>query len=119
MPSYTGYLLETLVTLVAVCGLALVVLWGARRLGVGRPNGPIALVGHLPLDGRRAIYLVKVGERVFIVGVGEGGFAKLGEVPAQELPVIAAQGRQSFASVLARVLARRSTAEDAGSEGET
>jgi hypothetical protein len=57
--SYTGYLIETLVTLFAVCGLAFVVLWGARRLGAGRASGPIELQGHLPLDGRRAIYLIK------------------------------------------------------------
>ena len=66
-----------------MCALALVVLWGARRLGVGRPSGPIELCGHLPLDARRSIYLVRVGAQVFIVGVGEGGFTKLGELAGQ------------------------------------
>jgi flagellar biogenesis protein FliO len=102
-PSYTGYLIETLVTLLAVCTLAIAVLWGARRLGVGRPRGPIELRGHLPLDGRRSIYLVKVGDQVFVVGVGEGGFTKLGEFPADELPVPAAPRGSSFADVLARI----------------
>jgi flagellar protein FliO/FliZ len=118
VPSYTGYLLETLVTLLAVCGLALVVLWGARRLGMGRPNGPIELVGHLPLDGRRAIYLVKVGGRIFIVGVGEGGFAKLGELHADELPAVASPSGATFASVLARVLAKRGASQEVRSEGD-
>ena len=118
MPSYTGYLIETLVTLLAVCALALVVLWGARRLGIGRASGPIALLGHLPLDGRRAVYLVKVGSRVFIVGVGEGGFARLGEVPADELPAVEPLGGPSFASVLARTLAKRKAAGEAHPEGE-
>ena len=118
MPSYTGYLLETLVTLLAVCGLALVVLWGARRLGIGRPNGPIELVGHLPLDGRRAIYLVKVGVRVFIVGTGDGGFSKLGELQADDLPAVEPSGGSSFANVLARALTKRGTTDDAHSEGE-
>lgn len=119
MPSYTGYLIETLVTLLAVCLLALVVLWGARRLGVGRPHGPIELLGHLSLDARRAVYLIKVGGRVFIVGVGEGGFAKLGELAADELPAVAPAAGLSFANVLARVLARRGAApNDVGSEGE-
>lgn len=106
MSSYASYLLETFVTLVAVCALAFVVLWGARRLGIGRPSGPIELRGHLPLDARRAIYLVKVGAQVFIVGVGEGGFTKLGEIPASELPEALPAGGSSFADVLARVLSK-------------
>lgn len=107
MSSYASYLLETFVTLVAVCALAFVVLWGARRMGIGRPSGPIELRGHLPLDARRAIYLVKVGAQVFIVGVGEGGFTKLGEIPASELPEALPSGGSSFADVLARVLSTR------------
>lgn len=105
MPSYAGYLVETFVTLVAVCALAFVVLWGARRLGIGRPSGPIELRGTLPLDARRAIYLVKVGEQVFVVGVGEGGFTKLGEIPASDLPAVEAPGG-TFADALARALGR-------------
>jgi flagellar biogenesis protein FliO len=104
--SYAGYLVETFVTLVAVCALAVVVLWGARRLGIGRPSGPIELRGHLPLDARRAIYLVKVGAQVFVVGVGEGGFTKLGEIPAADLPANQPASAGTFGHVLARVLAR-------------
>ena len=99
-----AYLIETSITLAAVCALALVVLWGARRLGVGRPSGPIELCGHLPLDARRSIYLVRVGEQVFIVGVGEGGFTKLGELAASEVPRGAPAAGSPFADVLARAL---------------
>jgi flagellar biogenesis protein FliO len=108
VPSYSYYLIETLVTLFAVCVIAVLVLWGARRVGVGRSSGPIELHGHLPLDGRRAIYLVRVGAQVFIVGVGEGGFTKLGELPASELPAPTTTRGTPFADVLARVLAKRS-----------
>src|SRR5258708_29902036 len=48
LSSYAGYLFETFVTLVAVCGLAFVVLWGARPLGLGRPSGPLEMRRHLP-----------------------------------------------------------------------
>jgi flagellar protein FliO/FliZ len=114
--SYTGYLVETFVTLLAVCALAFIVLWGARRLGIGRANGPIELYGHLPLEGRRAIYLVKVGAQVFVVGVGEGGFTKLGEIPAKDLPApLAAAHATRFTDVLARSLA--AAAVPAPSEG--
>src|SRR5579864_6713492 len=111
MPSYSFFLIETLVTLFAVCVLAVLVLWGARRLGVGRPSGPIELCGHLPLDARRSIYLVRVGAQVFIVGVGEGGFTKLGELAASEVPHqegAAARGAR-FSEVLARALKGQKT----------
>ena len=102
--SYAGYLVETFVTLALVCAVAFVVLWGARRLGIGRPSGPIELRGHLPLDARRSIYLVKVGEQVFVVGVGEGGFTKLGEIPAADVPRIEPPRGVPFADVLSRIL---------------
>ena len=107
MSSYAGYLVETFVTLLAVCGLAVAVLWGARRLGVGRPSGPIELVGHLPLDARRAVYLVKVGAQVFVVGMGEGGMTKLGEIAAGDMPAPATGRGATFADVMARLRAPR------------
>jgi flagellar biogenesis protein FliO len=101
-----GYLIETFVTLLAVCAIAFVVLYGARRLGLGKTQGPIALVGQLPLDARRAIYLVRVSEQVLIVGSSEGGLTKLGELPKSEVPLDVAKVGTPFSSVLARVLAR-------------
>jgi len=103
---YSSYIVETLVTLVVVCGLAYVVLFGARKLGLGRASGPIRLVGQLPLDARRGIYLVKVGEHVLVVGVAEGGMTKLGEMPASDLPHEEAPAPSAFAETLARALGR-------------
>ncbi len=105
MGSYAGYLVETFVTLLAVCGLAFVVLYGARRLGIGRPRGPVELVGLLPLDARRAIYLVKVAGQVIVVGASEAGFTKLGEIAADQLPPEEKKASEgAFSDVLARAL---------------
>jgi flagellar protein FliO/FliZ len=108
--SYASYVVQTIVTLVAVCGVAFVVLYGARRLGIGRPRGPIELVGLLPLDARRSIYLVKVAGQVLVVGASESGFTKLGELASSEVPLgtereLATSTR--FADVFARVLDRK------------
>jgi flagellar biogenesis protein FliO len=111
MGPYAGYLLETFVTLLAVCGLAFVVLYGARRLGIGRPRGPIQLVGQLPLDARRAIYLVQVGTQVLVVGASEAGITKLGEIAAKELPAVDPALATPFGDVLARVLRKPSKPE--------
>ena len=107
MGSYAGYLLETFLTLGVVCGVAFVVLYGARRMGVGRPHGPIELIGQLPLDARRSVYLVKLGEQVIVVGVAEGGMTKLGEFAAADLPPVPPRQPPTFAAIFARTRTRQ------------
>jgi len=105
MGPYGSYLAETVAMLAVVSALAFFAMVAAKRLGIGRAHGPIELVGQLPLDARRGIYLVKVGGTVFLVGVGESGFTKLGEVSAADLPA-GERPAASFADVLARALKR-------------
>jgi flagellar protein FliO/FliZ len=116
LSGYGSYIVETFVTLLAVCGLAFVLLYGARRFGMGRARGGIELVGQLPLEARRSIYLVKVGETVLVVGASEAGFTKLGEMPVSSLPPAEVEvrgGRGVFADVLARARkADRAAPED-------
>ncbi len=102
MSPVVSYVLETLVTVGAISALAVLVLYGARRVGVGRPSGPLSLVGRLPLEGRRTVYLVRVGETVYVVGASEAGLEKLGELGLQELGSLEDLGRGSFREVLAR-----------------
>lgn len=86
MSSTASYFVETLVTLLAVLAVAVLGLLGARRLGVGAPQGPVELVGRLPLDPRRVIYLVRVGPQVLVVGASEAGLVKLSEMSGLDLP---------------------------------
>jgi len=111
---YASYIVQTIVTLLAVCALAFVILYGARRLGIGRPKGPIELVGLLPLDARRSIYLIKVAGQVIVVGASEAGFTKLGEISASDLPadVPAEASGAPFADILQRVLGNSSKKAD-------
>ena len=95
------YIVQTLVTLAGVVALAVLVLYAARRLGVGRAGGPLALLGRLPLDGRRAVYLVKVGKKVFVLGASEQALSKLGEFDEGEIDV-AAPPPLTFREVFAR-----------------
>lgn len=106
MTPLATYIVETLVTLVAVVALAILVLAGARRFGLGRPLGPLELVGRLPLEARRAIYLVRVAERVLILAVSEAGIDKLGELdPSSLQPSLEHKG--GFRDVLAKILSGR------------
>lgn len=83
MSPLATYLIETAVTLVAIVTLAGLVLYAARRFGVGRPAGPLRLIGRLPLDGRRAVYLVRVEKKIFVLGASEAGLHKLGELEGE------------------------------------
>jgi flagellar protein FliO/FliZ len=105
-------LAETFTTLLVVCALAFVVLWGARRLGVGGQLGAAQLVGRLPLDARRAIYLVKVGPKVLVVGASEAGLTKLGEMAATELPPEPTRPASPFAALLARSMGSKAGPTD-------
>jgi flagellar biogenesis protein FliO len=104
MPGYASYLVETMVTLLLVCGAAALVLIGARKFGIGRASGPLSLMGQLPLDARRSVYLIKVADKVLVVGASEGGMVKLAELAAGDVPVLEQTAApKSFAEVLARL----------------
>jgi len=107
MPPVTAYIVETFVTLIGVVLLAVAVLYGARRLGIGRQSGPLELLGRLPLDARRAVYLVRVGKVVYVIGASEGGLTRLGELDADAVPAaISFSGTgPPFSEVLGRVFA--------------
>ena len=114
MTPFGTYIIETLVTLVAVVALAILVLVSARRFGIGRPLGPLELIGRLPLEGRRAVYLVRVADRVFVLGASEAGIEKLGELEPNSIqPSLPYKG--GFRDVLARILAGRKETEASAS----
>ena len=117
MTPLATYIVETLVTLVAVVALAVLVLVGTRRFGLGRAVGPLELVGRLPLEARRAVYLVRVFERVFVLGASEAGLEKLAELEGTNF-IAAGDSKLSFKQALSRVLDRnqRGTPHAAPSE---
>jgi flagellar biogenesis protein FliO len=113
------YLVETTVTLVAVVAVSVVVLYAARRLGLGTSTGqgPLALVARLPLDQRRAIYLIRAGDQLLVVGGGEGGLVKLGDLPADALPpATQAPKPASFREILALAGRKESPVDDPRSD---
>jgi flagellar biogenesis protein FliO len=114
MTPFATYIVETLVTLLAVIALAVLVLVSARRLGLGRPLGPLELVGRLPLEGRRAVYLVRVAQRVYVLGASEAGLEKLGELDSDTIAP-RSETKGGFREVLSRILERKQEAHDGAS----
>jgi flagellar biogenesis protein FliO len=104
MTPLSRYVVETLVTLLGVVALSIVVLSALRRVGVGKLGGPLELVARLPLEGRRAVYLVRAGETVYVLAASENALAKLGELPAALVPQPLAREPRSFSEVLKRAV---------------
>jgi flagellar protein FliO/FliZ len=105
---YGTALLETLFALAGVCVLAWVVLrWGAQRgFGTGGVGGRVRVIERIPLDPRRSLFVVKAGERVLLLGVGDGAAPTLlTELDASMLPVTpaATAAGMSFQEVFARL----------------
>ncbi len=81
---FEGYLFEMLRTLLALAGVCLLA-WGLLRVlarrGWGRPfaraGSLVEVIERVPLDARRALYVVRAGGRVLLVGVGESGAPSL------------------------------------------
>jgi flagellar biogenesis protein FliO len=108
MTPLSRYVVETLVTLMAVIALCVVLLSALRRVGVGKLGGPLELLARLPLEGRRAVYLVRAGETVYVLAASENALAKLGEIPRALLPEQPEPELSSFREVLRRAIGMKS-----------
>lgn len=104
---YGVALVQTLIALAAVCVLAWVVLkWSAKRgFGVIGQGKRVRVLERVPLDARRSLYLVEVGDKVLLVGAGDGASPTvLSEIDPETLPNVPDPGPSiPFADVLARL----------------
>lgn len=80
MSPVASYLVQTVVTLAGVSALAVILIYGARRVGISRASGPLEILGRLPLDARRTVYLVRAGTKTYVIAASEAGLVKLGEL---------------------------------------
>lgn len=76
--------IELLLLVVAVGALVYFALVGRARAALGSPA--MKIVGRLPLEPRRSIYLVRVADTVLVIGASEQGLVKLGEVDGARVP---------------------------------
>lgn len=70
--------MAVLIVLTVACAAALVLL--KRQARARSDAAGMRVVGRLALEPRRSIYLVEIGGRCFMVGVGDGPMTMLGEV---------------------------------------
>ncbi len=84
-PSFGALLLQLVISLALVCGLAWVVIkFGLARWlrQKARPDASLEVLETLPLGGRRAVYLVRALDRVLVVGASDNGLSTLCDLGA-------------------------------------
>lgn len=78
------YMLNTSLTLAGIVILGWLTVYVSRRWERTSPRGPLELLGSLRLEGKRSLYLVRIGERVVALGASEGGMLKVLELAPEE-----------------------------------
>ena len=83
--SFFLMLVQTLLALGLVCGLAYVIFrWVLPRLSVSRASGSmVRVVDRVGLDARKSLYVVEVAGRWLLVGASESGVSLVSELDAE------------------------------------
>lgn len=68
-------------------------------------KGPVELLARVPLEPRRTLYLVALGERCLLLGASEAGLSTLAEMAREDLEVGAPASGPSFQQRLQRAAA--------------
>ena len=92
LPGIGHYLLTTAISLALVLALAVGFLWLMRRL-MPKPRGTrtVQILESVVLEQRRALHLIKVGNRTMLLGSTDGGISLLkqfdeGEIDTEPQP---------------------------------
>lgn len=108
---YGELLASSLLLLALVVGALVAVVVAARALGRrgrgGGRGGWMEVLGRLPLEPRRSVYVVRVADRTLVLGSSEQGLTLLRELEGGELPAsaVASAAGSSFPELVQRASA--------------
>ncbi len=81
LPGFGELLVKSIIALVIVIGIILLFSWYIKGyLRRSRESDFIKILDKVYLDTRRFLCLVKVGEKFFLLGVGDGGVNLIAEM---------------------------------------
>ena len=111
--NYGALFVRLALVLAGVCVLAWVSLrWGLKRYQPAA-TGPVKVRARVPVEPRRSILLIEIGEKVFVVASTEHGMSNLGTLTSDEVPQTEVLASPSFKDAFAKVRPTRlNTAED-------
>jgi flagellar biosynthetic protein FliO len=101
---------STAMTVCALAALGAAALVALRALGRPAGTAGMRVVGRLALEPRRSLYLVEVGGRCLLVGVGEGPIALVAELAPDALGDAATVAASSTATAATATSATAATA---------
>lgn len=109
-PAAGGYgelALTALLVLAVVCVVVVVAARYAGRWlrGGGGEEGLVRVRARVPLEPRRALYLIEVGQQTLLIGSGENGIHVVTELEPGEIP--SAPGRASLSSMATQAFVQR------------
>ncbi len=86
VPNMGWLVVKTLVLLALIIGLIFVLTWGmkkvlGRNLGLPGQEGWFQILARVPLHQNQFIALVRVVDRVMVLGITEHSITNLGEIP--------------------------------------
>lgn len=97
--SLTGYLFQLVVVAILTLGLGYVALRVTKKsLSPMTKGKAIKILERLPVDPKRALLIVGVGDRRWLVGMGESDFTTLAELKPEDLP--ATEAGQDFGKLV-------------------
>jgi len=108
---YGELMLTSLLVLLVVCLVAWAALrWLGRWMEGRRVGTGVTVVGRVPLEPRRSLYVVEAGGRRLLIGSSEGGVTLLTELEAEAATVEmkpAARRGAGFGELVAQAIAAR------------
>jgi flagellar protein FliO/FliZ len=105
---YGELMLTSLLVLVVVCVVAWAALkWLGRWMEGRRVGSGVTVVGRVPLEPRRSLYVVEAGGRRLLIGSSEGGVTLLTELEAEVAPPEVKPGPRGFAELVSQAIAAR------------
>ena len=118
-PGLFSTFLRLLFALVVVVGLIILTVWGLkifwekRGWGIGTDEGKlIKVLASAYLAPRKTIYLVEIGKRVLVVGVGNGEMSSLDVITEHsEVEFLRQTAQQGFPKIFGRVMQKEEAAE--------
>ena len=82
------YILQSLGTVVVFGGAVWLATWGLRKIGINpKHQNVLEILARQPLEHRRAIYVVRIGKKVLVIGASDGSLTRLASMPVDSLDV--------------------------------
>jgi len=101
LPGIGQYLLTTFLALLLVVSLAVLVLYLLRRVAPASGR-TVKLVESVPLEPRRSLHLVQIGDRILLIGSTDGSLTLIADFAKSAIELPEPRPRRRFLDLVRR-----------------